>query len=128
MKNPGKARLLLRPGAPGTLRLVEKYGEALLAVRYRYDEQAMKRYTTVELVVDESRWIPERCVSDPDREVGLRIGYEETALRARVRGVDARWDPAAKLWWTTLGAATQLNLEERIAAWGPPRVKISNTR
>jgi hypothetical protein len=91
-------------------------------------EEALKRYTTVELAVDESRWMPERCVRDPDREVGLRIGCEETALRARVRGVGVRWDPAAKLWWTTLGTATRLRLEERIAARVSPRVKISEAR
>lgn len=93
----GTARLTLRPGDRGTRSLVEKYGEALWAVRYRYDDEAMKRYTTVELVVDEARWVPERCFSDLDRQVGLRIGYEETALRARLKGTDARWDLGAKL-------------------------------
>jgi len=96
--------------------------------RYRYDEESLRRYTTVELVVDESKWIPERCISDPDRQVGLRIGYEETELRARIRGVQARWDPAAKLWWMTLGQASHLRLEERIAAWGAARVNISAGR
>ncbi|MCM2315884.1 MAG: hypothetical protein NDJ92_12125 [Thermoanaerobaculia bacterium] len=124
----GKPRLLLRPGAPGTKRFAEKYGDALVAVRYRYDEKSLRRYTTVELVVEESKWIPERCISDPDRQVGLRIGYEETALRARIRGVQARWDPVAKLWWMTLAQATQLNLEERIAAWGATRTNISADR
>ncbi|MGK2857694.1 MAG: hypothetical protein ACSLFQ_10860 [Thermoanaerobaculia bacterium] len=124
----GKPRLLLRPGAPGTKRFTEKYGDALVAVRYRYDEKSLRRYTTVELVVDESTWIPERCISDPDRQVGLRIGYEETALRARIRGVQARWDPTAKLWWMTLAQATHLGLEERIAAWGAPRINISADR
>jgi len=126
MKRKGTTRLTLRPGDRGTLALVEKYGDALVAVRYRYDEERLRRYTTVELVVDESRWIPERRISDPDRLVGLRIGYEERELRARIRGVDARWDPEVKLWWLRLGIVVQRGLEERIAAWEPPRAKISN--
>lgn len=128
MSRPGKPRLLLRPGAPGTKRFAEKYGDALVAVRYRYDEESLRRYTTVELVVDESKWIPERCISDPDRQVGLRIGYQESELRMRIRGVQPRWDPEAKLWWMTLGQASQLGLEERIAAWGPARINISAGR
>lgn len=128
MKRTGKPRLVLRPGAPGTLRLSEKYGDALVAVRYRYDEESLKRYTTVELVVDEARWVPERCISDPDRQVGLRIGYEERQLREKIRQVQARWDPGARLWWMTLAEAAHLGLEERIAAWSPPRVKISTGR
>ena len=128
MGRTGKPRLLLRPGAPGTLRFTERYGEALVAVRYRYDEANLRRYTTVEIIVDEARWVPERHISDPDRLVGLRIGFEERVLREAVRGVQARWDPSARLWWVTLGQASQLGLEERIAAWGPPRVNISADR
>jgi hypothetical protein len=120
--------LTLRPGDRGTRSHLEKYGEALVAVRYRYDERSLRRYTTVELVVDEARWVPERCISDPDRLVGLRIGYEETELRARLRGVQARWDPSRKLWWLRLAVVVQLSLEERIAAWEPPRVNVSNVR
>ena len=33
-----RSRLNLKPGQKGTKRLVEKYGKALLDVRYRYDE------------------------------------------------------------------------------------------
>ncbi|HYN37094.1 MAG TPA: hypothetical protein VEV82_08990 [Actinomycetota bacterium] len=124
----GKPRLLLRPGAPEAKRCAEKYGDALVAVRYRYDEKSLRRYTTMELVVDESKWIPGPSISAPDRQAGLRIGYEETALRARIRGVQARKDPTATLWWMALAQVTQLGLEERIAAWGAARTNISADR
>jgi hypothetical protein len=91
MRSRGRTCLTLRPGDPGTKRFVEKYGDKLVAVRYRYDEEVWRRYTTVELVVDERRWTPERHFSDPDRVVGLRIGFAEERLRQR--------DPAGKLWW-----------------------------
>lgn len=43
----------LKPWQKGTRRLVEKYGDALLCVRYRYDEKRGIRLKTVEIVVDE---------------------------------------------------------------------------
>ena len=58
-----KPRPLLRPGAQGTKRFAEKYVDALVAARHRYDEQSRRRYTTVELAVGESKWIPERYIS-----------------------------------------------------------------
>jgi hypothetical protein len=33
------ARLKLKPGQKGTKRLVAEHGDALVCVRYRYDEQ-----------------------------------------------------------------------------------------
>jgi hypothetical protein len=42
----------LQPGQPGTKRFVEKYGEGLICVRYRYDSTNMKRITTVELIAE----------------------------------------------------------------------------
>jgi hypothetical protein len=126
MPRSGKARLTLRPGDPGTKRLTEEYREKLVAVRYRYDERHRRRYTTVELIVEDAPWVPERHISDPDRLVGLRIGWEEKAHQAQLRGVHARWDPAAKLWWLALHLVTQLGLEERIAEWASPREGISS--
>jgi hypothetical protein len=43
----------LKPGQKGTRRLTARYGEALLCVRYRYDEIRGVRLKTVEIIVDE---------------------------------------------------------------------------
>jgi len=48
-----RTRLTLRAGAPGTKRLLAFFGERLLRVRYRYDNERRVRLTTVELIVDE---------------------------------------------------------------------------
>ena len=45
-----RTRLKLNPGQRGTKKLVTKYGERLICVRYRYDDEKKKRYKTVELV------------------------------------------------------------------------------
>jgi hypothetical protein len=51
-----EARATLRPGQKGTKKLVTRFGDRLICVRYRYDTMRGKRFTTVELIVDESDW------------------------------------------------------------------------
>ena len=46
-----KTRKHLKPGQMGTKRLVAQYGDALLCVRYRYDEKRGVQMKTVELIV-----------------------------------------------------------------------------
>jgi hypothetical protein len=48
-----KTRLILKPGQRGTKSLSEKYGDALLCVRFRYDAELRQRLKTIELVVGE---------------------------------------------------------------------------
>lgn len=43
----------LKPGDSGTKRLSARYGDRLVCVRYRKDEDQNRRYTTVELIVGE---------------------------------------------------------------------------
>ena len=50
----------LRPGARGTIRLVQQYGKKLICVRYRYNPETRKRVKTIELIVDEKKWTPAR--------------------------------------------------------------------
>jgi len=51
-------KAIFRPGQKGISKLVSQYGEQLIAVRYRYDEQTQKSYKTIELIVKESNWVP----------------------------------------------------------------------
>lgn len=80
-----ETRLTLRPGQPGTRKLVERYGERLLRVRYLYDSASGRRLKTVELVVESVPWTPRhrRPRRRDDDIVYVRIAYEETELRAR---------------------------------------------
>ena len=47
-----------RPGEKGTQKLLAQHGDRLVCVRYRYDPQTLKRYKTIELIVEESDWQP----------------------------------------------------------------------
>src|SRR5262249_6164222 len=73
-----RTRLIRQPGQPGTKQLVEQYGAKLVCVRYRYDEDAGKRYKTIELIIDESPYAPSRPKIKPETIVGVRIGLQET--------------------------------------------------
>ncbi len=99
----------LRPGAPGTKRLLERYGDALVCVRYRLDTRLDRRLTTVELIVDDR---PKK----PAKTVWLRVAYGETELRQRVKEAGGEWHPEHKLWQLPLKAAKALGLEKRIVA------------
>jgi hypothetical protein len=99
----------LTPGAPGTKRFQDRFGAALVCVRYREDREGRKQYTTVELVVSDRT--PTRR---SDGEVLVRIDYRETQLRAKAKQAGATWDPAAKLWRMSRSAARACGLAERI--------------
>ena len=45
-----RTRLTLKPGRPGTKKLLAEYGSKLVCVRYRYDEELQTRCKTVELI------------------------------------------------------------------------------
>lgn len=99
----------LLPGQPGTLKLVRRYGPALLGVRYRLDESGLQRITTVELVVERVA-----ATQHADRQVAVQLHYEETELRAKVSARGARWDKIAKVWRMSRRMAVALGLRGRI--------------
>ncbi len=76
-----RVRLCLRPGQPGTKRLLAQYGKSLVCVRYRYDERTKQRIKTVELIVDRTEWRPEAGSAGGDTVVALRVGWQESGFR-----------------------------------------------
>lgn len=101
----------LKPGSPGTRRLLQRYGHSLLCVRYRVDHATGKRFTTVELVVDERS-------GPPASTVWVLIGYGETELRSQIKEVGGSWDAERKLWCVSRQAVRLLKLQKRIVKDG----------
>jgi hypothetical protein len=109
----------LRPGQPGTKRLQRRFGDRLLFVRYRHDARPHRRFTTVELIVDEG---PEsarlsaapRRSCQPNDLVHLRVAFDETQLRAKVKAAGATWDPKRRRWSISCHAAQTSGLTDRI--------------
>lgn len=110
-----KSRLSLKPGQKGTKHLTELYGNRLLYIRYRYDEERGVRLKTVELVIEEKPWHPKVPLRDSDI-VQVAVEYNAKDLRELVKSVGGKWDAAAKLWKVPYGAIKGTELEKRIPA------------
>jgi hypothetical protein len=106
-----EVRATMRPGQKGTKKLVDRFGSRLLFVRYRYDAERKKRFTTVELIVDEANWAP-----PPPATVRLNIKYWEKHVRRRVIAAGGRWDPHARVWLLPADQAEALGLRDRVRA------------
>lgn len=78
-----KTQTHLKPGQKGTKRLVEKFGDSLLCVRYRYDECRGVRLKTVEIVVEEKACKPSLRHRDEDI-VPIIVAYTEKVLRDKL--------------------------------------------
>ncbi len=107
-------RLKLKPGQKGTKKLAAEYGDALVCVRYRYDEKSGTRFKTVELIVESKPWTaPAPSFADTDL-VPVYIGFSDKDSREIAKEVKGRWDPDQKLWFIRYGKIKGTALEKHI--------------
>ena len=109
----------LRPGAPGTRRFLAWYGDSLVCVRYRYDAATGTRLTSVEVRIE-----PPRPYTRPQplapakamrpKPVWIRVRWDETLLRQRVKAAGGKWRPDEKLWEVTPQIVKTLRLRDRV--------------
>jgi hypothetical protein len=109
-----KAIRKLVPGQPGTKKWLKRYGENLVCVRYRYDQQRKIRTTTVELTVEEGPWRRSNKRIPMNKIVNVRIAYDEVHFRKLVKAVGGKWNPKNKAWQLPYREALELGLEKRI--------------
>ncbi len=109
-----KTRLTLAPGANGTKKLVDRYGDRLVAVRYRYDDEKRKRLKTVELIEEETEWIPAAPL------YLVKIAYEELELREAIKRAGGTWNADKKAWLLRRDEVRRLHLEPRVTGWLEP--------
>ena len=105
-----EAKATMRHGQKGTKKLTARFGQRLLFVRYRYDAKRRRRFTTVELIVEEADWTP-----PPAPMVRLRVDYWEAALQREIKAAGGKWDQENKLWLLPLDRVRKLGLERRIS-------------
>jgi hypothetical protein len=103
----------LKPGQKGTQRLVAQLGDALVCVRYRYDERTGDNLTTAEIVVDRR---PRRMPSYRDTDlVAVAVSYTEKELRVKLKAARGRRDPEERVWRVRFGSIRgDTRLVERI--------------
>ena len=86
---PMRIGLNRKPGQSGTKKLLARYGDRLICVRYRYDEERKKRFKTIELIIEETEWTPKRKAFKDGDIVGVKIGIEEKELQSKVKRAGA---------------------------------------
>lgn len=105
----------LAAGRPGTKKLLQKYGERLLCVRYRYDTERKEKMKTVEIVVQKNRW--DRNGKIPgNKTMCIRVAYNEIKTRSIVKAAGGRWNKEQKVWELPYQEILALGLENRIVA------------
>ncbi len=107
-------RLKLKPGQKGTKALVEKYGDDLVCVRYRYDDASHTRIKTVELIVEKKELSPVLDEKEDDTLVPVQIAFRETALKEMAKNLGGRWDPEVRLWYILFKRIKGTDLEKHI--------------
>jgi hypothetical protein len=105
------------PGRYGTKRLQDKYGDKLLAVRYKLDMKRGKKIKTAEIIVDE--WgLVEKSYSEKrapmNKIVHLYVDFGEKGLGLLIRNAGGRWNKDKRYWELAYGKVLQLGLEGRI--------------
>ena len=104
----------LKPGAPGTKKLLEKYGESLVCVRYRYDVENRRRVKTIELIIDEAFWQPKPKKIPADKIMNIRLKYNEIEFRKQIIAAGGRWNAKSQLWELPYREVSRLGLADRI--------------
>ena len=109
-----KIKRILKPGQPGTRKLLEQYGDNLVCVRYRYDEERRKRVKTAELIVEEVPWNPPARKPPMNKTMYIKIEYGEIYLGRLVKANGGRWNRQKKVWELPYKTVLELKLEDRI--------------
>ena len=109
-----KTRLKLNPGQKGTKALVDIYGDALVCVRYRYDEESRTRIKTAEIIIEKTDWSPPAPKFADDELVPVQIAFAETELKNLAKAAGGRWNPEKRVWLIAYGRLKGTQLEKHI--------------
>ncbi len=96
-------RRTLKPGAPGTIKLLRQHGAALVCVRYRENAARTERLTTVELIIDTRPG--SACM------VTTELPWNDRSMRQRAQQLNAKWDPRRRTWVMSWAVAKQLKIQ-----------------
>lgn len=101
------------PGKPGTKKLVEKYGDRFICMRYRNDYERNKRLKTIEIIIEEKELKPINKIP-ANKTMHLRVAYGEIEVASLVKHAGGKWNRAKKYWELPYQQVKSLGLEGRI--------------
>ena len=104
----------LKAGQKGTKKLIEKYGDQLLNVRYVYDSEKHLMMKTAEILIEKKPWYRKKDRTSYNKIVHLRIDYGEVKLGRSVKLAGGRWNKVKGYWELPYREAVALGLDNRI--------------
>ena len=107
----------LNAGKPGTKIYQHQYGENLLCIRHRKNDETGETLVTVEIVVQRKlsrNLFNLQAYLERDPDVEVLIGYEEHELRQKAKNAGARWDQKSRRWKMPYSSTVKLGLINRI--------------
>lgn len=109
----------IRPGAHGSHRFLDEWGDKLVAVRYRKAGGQNRIYTTIEVIVDERQTAASPNVrilqmTGRNSAVALRVHFDEQALRQKIKHAGGKWSRQLKLWLLAYNDAVKMGIRDRI--------------
>lgn len=122
-----RTRVKLLPGQKGTKSLQKQYGDALVCVRYRYDEKNRRQFKTIEIIVSEKEWAPPArpAAQYPESAiVPIKIGVKEKSLQQQAKALGGCWNPEQQAWLIPYGCIAGTELEKLIIIEAPKEAKI----
>jgi len=109
-----KALRTLVPGEPGTKKVLHKYGDKLICVRYRKDPRTSRKFKTVEIIEEEIKQKKNVRKIPMNKIIDIKVYVKETRTRAIVKAAGGRWDPQKQTWRLPYSEVKNLGLEKRI--------------
>ena len=101
-------------GQPGTKKMVEKYGDRLLNVRYVYNAEKGIKMKTVELVEEQGKWSEKRQYIPPNKVMHLRVEYGEVQIGQLIKSSGGFWNKDKGYWELPYREVVSLGLDKRI--------------
>jgi len=123
----------ITPGADGSKRFVKMYADQLVCVRYRIDSKINKRYTTIELIVEEAAIAQRPCkelkriMPHPLQTVSVKVDFHEVEIRHQIKNYGGKWDRETKLWKIPYRIVQKLRITDRII-WPDKELDMPNNR
>ena len=104
----------MNPGQKGTKKLVEKYGDRLVCVRYRNYPENKRKIKTIELIIDESPLQANSNTIPMNKKMHLSVEYVEVHIGTLIRSSGGNWNRKEKVWELPYSKVLALGLEDRI--------------
>ena len=101
-------------GRAGTKKMMEKYGDRLLNVRYVYNAEKGIRMKTVELMEEQKPWSDKRQYIPSNKVMHLRVAYGEVQIGHLIKSCGGYWNKDKSYWELPYREVVSLGLDKRI--------------